>query len=140
MIWFVRRVQFSQKSYSEASETGLRASRDIKRLLKSHIKLGKVFPLSSFLTKHPSEINTIITLKRHYTPIEKMLMFPGWALCSNSELSRDGVMSPWQSETLTGCHLRLPTARKCDIGAAVTLSQPATEGGMHPGKLREARL
>lgn len=63
-------------------------------------------------------------------------MSPGWASCSNTaavaESSTEGMMIPWQSRTLTGCHVLLPTAQKCDIRAAVTLSQPATEGGTHP--------
>lgn len=49
-------------------------------------------------------------------------------------------MIPWQSRALTGCHVLLPTARKCDIRAAVTLSQPATEKHIHPGGLGEAEI
>lgn len=71
-------------------------------------------------------------------------MSPGWVCCSNtaavSESSTEGMMIPWQSRALTGCHVLFPTSRKCDIRAAVTSSQPATEGEIHPDRLGEAEI
>lgn len=73
-----------------------------------------------------------------------MLMSTGWVCCSNTaavtESSTEGMMIPWQSRALTGCHVLFPTSQKCDIKATVTLSQTATEGGIHPGRLGEAKI
>lgn len=48
-------------------------------------------------------------------------------------------MIPWQRRALTGRRVLLPTARKCDIRAAVTLSQPAPEREIQPGRLGDYR-
>lgn len=65
---------------------------------------------------------TLNTVKQYYPLV---CMSRAFVTQSNTE----EIMIPWQSKTLIGCHVLLPTAWKwkCDISAAVTLSQPATE-------------
>lgn len=57
-------------------------------------------------------------------------------MLSNTE----GMVINWQSGALTGCHVLLPTAQKCDIRAAVTLSHQATEQHIHLCILGEAQI